>query len=474
VNNLNNKIKLINKFIIKTLKLRSFTTSSLGLSYLNLSNYHSYNRLDYENTFFNKKNIKIKKKKISLKKEFFINKNQIIKKIYNRNINTICLTYLISKQQINDKFDFYFYKIFNKLDIKLENILFIYDNTTNINNIKFKNILNIQNYILLNKRLSPYREIIFFFNFIYEFIIFYKLRLFNIKDVNFSKFISKIFLLRNIPETLSNYRNGYQIYKIIKLYKPKNFFYLMEGKITENFFIKLVRKANKNTKIYGYQHSVITKNNIGIFRNFNKLLEPDKILTIGNINKKILKKFKKKSNVVGSRKYIPVNFSKSQLLKIKNKKIMKILFLPEGIYEEQEIFYNLAVYLLKLKNVQIIWRNHPSVKNNKLSYLEKKFSNFKLSRKDLNQDSFYCQFAIFRGSSSIIESMSQGVIPIYFKTNNDMNIDALNLTSFKHRTFDKEKIFEYLQDIIINDKLKDITKKYSELSKNFHYKFYSK
>ena len=413
-------------------------------------------------------------KKVSIKNKLFTNDNKITKKINNKNINTICLSYLISKKKKNDKFDFYFYKIFNKLKIKLEDILYIYDNTTNISNFKFKKILNNHNYILLNKKLSLYQEIIFLFNFIFEFIIFYKLRLFYIKDTNLRKFISKIFLLRNIPETLSNYRNGYQIYKIVKLYKPKNFFYLIEGKITENFFINLVRKANKNIKVYGYQHSIITKNHVGIFRIFNKTLEPDKILTVGNTNKIILKKFKKKSKVVGSRKFIPVNFSNSQMLKKKNKKIIKILFLPEGIYEEQEIFLNLALYILKLKNVHVIWRNHPSIKNNKLLNLEKKFTNFKLSRKNLNEDSLSCQFAIFRGSSSIIESMSQGVIPIYLKINDDINIDALNLTPFRHKSLNKEKIFQYLKDVVDNNKLNDVIKKYCVLSKNFHYKFYSK
>ena len=162
------------------------------------------------------------------------------------------------------------------------------------------------------------------------------------------------------------------------------------------------------------------------------------------------------------------------MLKKKNKKIIKILFLPEGIHEEQEIFLNLALYLLKLKNVHVIWRNHPSIKNNKLLNLEKKFSNFKLSRKNLNEDSLSCQFAIFRGSSSIIESMSQGVIPIYLKINDDINIDALNLTPFRHKSLNKEKIFQYLKDVVDNNKLNDVIKKYCVLSKNFHYKFYSK
>ena len=44
----------------------------------------------------------------------------------------------------------------------------------------------------------------------------------------------------------------------------------------------------------------------------------------------------------------------------------------------------------------------------------------------------------FRGSSSIIESMSQGVIPIYLKINDDINIDALNLTPFRHKSLNKK------------------------------------
>ncbi len=187
MNTLSNKIKLINKFILQSLKLRNFTSSSLGLSYFNLSNHHSYKRLDYENTFFNKKKNK-NNKKVSLKNNLFDYDNKIIKKINNKNINTVCLSYLISKKKIDDKFDFYFYKIFNKLKIKLENILYIYDNTTNIGNVKFKKILNNQNYILLNKKLGFYREMIFLFDFISEFIIFYKLKLFYIKDSNKRKF----------------------------------------------------------------------------------------------------------------------------------------------------------------------------------------------------------------------------------------------------------------------------------------------
>ena len=66
------------------------------------------------------------------------------------------------KKKNDDKFDFYFYKIFNKLKIKLEDILYIYDNTTNISNFKFKKILNNHNYILLNKKLSLYQEKFFF------------------------------------------------------------------------------------------------------------------------------------------------------------------------------------------------------------------------------------------------------------------------------------------------------------------------
>ena len=62
----------------------------------------------------------------------------------------------------------------------------------------------------------------------------------------------------------------------------------------------------------------------------------------------------------------------------------------------------------------------------------------------------------FRGSSSIIESMSQ-VIPIYLKINDDINIDALNLTPFRHKSLNK-KIFQYLKDVVDNNKLNDVIK----------------
>ena len=54
----------------------------------------------------------------------------------------------------------------------------------------------------------------------------------------------------------------------------------------------------------------------------------------------------------------------------KNKKIIKILSCQKEFMRNRD-FLNLALYIPKLKNVHVIWRNHPSIKNNKLLNLEK-------------------------------------------------------------------------------------------------------
>ena len=461
---------IINKYIQEYLKLRKYNINTFGLSFLNFSDYHSYNRLAYYKIFSDD----LKKKREETKdesKKIFKNEKKFNNKQYNE-IETVVLSYITSPDQVNNN-DFYFNNLIKKKKLQEDRILFIYNNFTKINNYELEKKNKTKKIFLLSKRISFFKELKNFILVNYEFLQGLKIYYLSRKNLSFQKFITQLLTIRNLTETLSNYRISYQINELLKKYKPKNFLLLIEGKLFENFLISNVRKVNKNIIIYGYQHSIITQNHFGFRRKFEKKFEPDILFTTGNYNKEILSKYGIKSEIIGPKTSYSEKISVNEIFKLKNnsKKIIKILILSEGLTEEYKFFFKLCHHLSKVEDIEILWRNHPALKIEEIQQDFNKLNNFNISKSNtLRDDAINSDIAIYRGSSAIVDALKFGVVPFYLQKD-DTGGDPLFFSNIGKK-LNTEQCLNFFKSFENKELFKKNQKKYIMESSEFYRSYY--
>ncbi len=247
--------------------------------------------------------------------------------------------------------------------------------------------------------------------------------LFLIKSIIY---FDKFYLLIGIDFLNISTKKNLNLYKNFKD-KTKNFSYnkiilpyegySWERIILMNSFDKGIKKR------IGYNFSAICKHQHSIFRKLKKRFEPDIIFTVGKYTQKKFKKINIPSYILGSvRKY---NGSKN----VKKLKKKNILVLPEGIVSEcKKLFYFSIACAKNNPFMNFIWRLHPSQKFEiilKQININKKHlpKNIILSKSSFFKDIANSNYCIYRGSTSVITAIQDGVYPLYYNANEKINID---------------------------------------------------
>ena len=121
-----------------------------------------------------------------------------------------------------------------------------------------------------------------------------------------------------------------------------------------------------------------------------------------------------------------------KVFKKNNNNTPACLVLPEGTEQETFILFSYAINVARLaKNIIFILRPHPLINIKKIIYNFKKNNNYLpsniiFSNKSFAYDLSLSNFALYRGSTSIITALSQNLVPIYYKHYGDsFNIDPI-------------------------------------------------
>ena len=188
---------------------------------------------------------------------------------------------------------------------------------------------------------------------------------------------------------------------------------------------KCQKKAYK--KRYGYNFSGYIKNQHSILRKLDKKYEPDIIFTPGKYS---LKRFKKSSiptKLFGSNRFFIKKTPNVYVEKRNN-----IIVLPEGIMSECRKIFSFSLEIArKFPNFNFIWRLHPSMnflqvlKNLSHYGIHQLPKNIIISKKSFIKDIYRSKIAIYRGSTSIITALQNGVYPVYFNNNENLSIDPI-------------------------------------------------
>ncbi len=364
------------------------------------------------------------------------------KNITNKKIDILFVSHLLNKFQVGEKKDFYFENISNDLHkVGYNSIIALINHSGEEADFLSQkwNTNNIIPRIILSKTLNFIDEIKVFFNVFKES---YRLLLNSNKQK--SNFIKNLFIKSSIEclshRSIINLRISFQIKKIISNYNPKFLIITHEGHSYERLIFYEAKKLNKNIICIGYQHAIIFKFQHAICRNLKNGFNPDIIMTSGKNGFNRLKKSKKLSNI-----NIKLLGSNKKIKKIRKSNINnKCLVLPEGILEECFLLFEFSItYALKNPEIVFIWRLHPGIK---FSNLKKRINfnklpkNILISKKELTYDLQKCSWALYRGTTTIIEAIYNNLRPIYLEISDEINIDPLNDLNVWHekiKTVDK-------------------------------------
>ena len=259
-------------------------------------------------------------------------------------------------------------------------------------------------------------------------------------------------------------RIAVQISKLVRKIKPKAIVVTYEGHAWERVVFAYARKEYPDIKCIGYHHSALFRFQHAVRRNLSKLYNPDHILTTGEVTRRQLQKVSNTQDipisVLGSKRALKKSIIKNDHDSenyIKEKPCEPVcLVLPEGFISECFLLFEFSLECAKvLPHIKFIWRLHPLLSFD--SIMKKKPAlkdlpgNIELSNATIEADLARGRWALYRGSTAIIQAVSHGLQPLYFDQSGEMTIDPLygleewrinvsTVSEFKQVTRDRKSV----------------------------------
>ena len=346
----------------------------------------------------------------------------------------IFLTHLINEKLIDKTEDPYFGNVPNELIKKNKKILVVYINHTKNPSSKIihKSNNKIFSQIILDSYLNFFLEFTFLLMVIRDNLLLRKL-LKKEKDELIKKIIFNASSLKLVSKTIANIRIGEQIKRIVKIYQPKAIITTFEGHPYERIVYRMSREALNSIYCIGYIHAGLSQYQHSVRRKLSNLYDPDQIMAPGKISY---------NQIINSHNFINTKFSilgshKNNNI-IQTKKIFRLnnyktfLVLPEGMPSECKLLLDFTIKCSnEFTKSKFIFRLHPYNRElllkNLLHYYSKSSlsKNIIFSKNSLEEDILISNFAIYRGSSAIINAVNNKLIPIYYSFSEDLTIDPL-------------------------------------------------
>ncbi len=342
--------------------------------------------------------------------------NSNIKDISEKDFDYVFISHHISNKKIFEN-DPYYQNFYSNLKKEKKNYFIIYLN----HNVKLiSNFLNHKkNYYFLNQKLCLKNELKCYKKIFLLFLFYLKCQKFSYKE--------KLIILGEVlnPETLNNIRIHLEIENLFKIISFKNLICTFEGYNFEKIIFSQSKHKNNKIKNIGYQHASITKDQKLIFDYQGTEFFPDKILTTGTYYKNLFEKNLAKEvevKAVGSNKI-------NSIIKKNIQKENCCIVLPEAILSECEILFKFSLkYAKKFDNIKFIWRLHPLMNIddvlNKLSIRKNILNNIIISSNS-DHDFLISKYTLYRGSTSVFNSIRYSSYPIYLNYDEKLNIDPI-------------------------------------------------
>lgn len=253
----------------------------------------------------------------------------------------------------------------------------------------------------------------------------------------------------------------------------KNVFFTFEGHAWEKLVICAAKRSS--IKTIAYNQSGLLRMQHSLFNIIDSKFYPDTILTAGLNSYFIFKKFLKKEIKIE-------NIGSFRSLEIENSQIYKtfnnnILVITEGIKDEAIILFNFIDKISdQFSNINFYFRLHPEFDLNKLKkYLKTKKinSNIIFTNNNFQELLKICFFVVHRGSTAVIQAVSNGLIPIYVLGKNEQIFSPIANVLYRKNII-RFSEFSLFKKKIDNFKNSSLSKKQFDFASNYYTKFDNK
>jgi hypothetical protein len=238
--------------------------------------------------------------------------------------------------------------------------------------------------------------------------------------------------------SLTSLRIASQIKSLVVKIQPKAIVITHEGHAWERMAFAAARSVHPNVKCIGYQHAALFRLQHAIRRNLASEYNPDQILTAGIVSRDQLQHAHGLKDipisVLGSNRTFKGNSIKGghrmYTSQVEPSDNPACLVIPEGVESECYLLFEFSLACAQASpDIQFIWRLHPLVTfksllahNPKLRNLPR---NIVLSEATLDEDITRCRWALYRGTTAIVQAVVAGLRPIYLQLPDEMTIDPL-------------------------------------------------
>lgn len=232
--------------------------------------------------------------------------------------------------------------------------------------------------------------------------------------------------------TAAALRLGVQIKALVELLQPRAIVVTYEGHSWERIAFAAARSVSPQIKCIGYQHAALFNQQHAIQTRLARHFNPDVILTSGKVAQARLRKNPQLEEVrivtFGSNR--AVDGRAEVISRTSQSRVKACLVLPEGLLNECILLFGFALKCAQqLPDIKFIWRLHPSMNYETLKRSVRDFrvlpSNVCLSIHSLEDDIARSTWALYRGSTAIVQAAASGVRPVYLHQVGEMPIDTL-------------------------------------------------
>lgn len=234
-------------------------------------------------------------------------------------------------------------------------------------------------------------------------------------------------------DSVAGLRVHWQVAELVRRLRPRAILLTFEGHAWERLAFHAARSVNPSIKCIGYQHTILFPRQHAISRPLGCRYDPDVLLTIGDLTRGILAErpglAKVRLETYGSHRRTQALMSRAA------DDARRCVVIPEGIESECVFLLRFAMACAqRLPSLEFVVRMHPVMPFRFLARRHRELrrfpSNMRLSSSsELAHDFARCRWALYRGSSAVLQALLAGVRPVYVERENELCFDPLYLVS---------------------------------------------